>query len=340
MRLDGVDLLELTGGHDADARAWSGIRQYNRTTVADGGFKAALYAARANHGQFNTEWGAGDYGPWSGALLDLAPLPAAAEQEDVARTAIGAFLEASLHDETAYRGLFRRPMVGREWLPDDVYLVRSDDGTGTDLVTMTLGGDPAPRPRRSSATGWSAPRVMDLPLRALQDTQQGKGGDPHVDRGRRATRDGASRGSRGRMLARSQPAMGRRCASTSPPARATAGAPPPSLAGLAVEAWTTDGARVTLPLSTWGALPPPLETRLTKNDIATVASPPSGASTSRCGRPRRQVVQSYVIPLEAFAAADPSFVPARLDGVVLRIPRTGAGSVAVTGLRLAPAAEG
>ncbi len=31
VRLEGVDLLELTGGHDADARAWSGIRQYNRT---------------------------------------------------------------------------------------------------------------------------------------------------------------------------------------------------------------------------------------------------------------------------------------------------------------------
>ncbi len=74
VQLEGVDLLELTGGHDADARAWSGIRQYNRTTVDEGGFKAALYAYRANHGQFNTVWGRGDQGPWSGALLNLRPL--------------------------------------------------------------------------------------------------------------------------------------------------------------------------------------------------------------------------------------------------------------------------
>jgi hypothetical protein len=48
------------------------------------------------------------------------------------------------------------------------------------------------------------------------------------------------------------------------------------------------------------------------------------------------VVQSYAIPLAAFAAADQEFDPARLDGVALRIPRTGPGSVTVTGLRLAP----
>ena len=333
VRLDGVDLLELTGGHDADARAWSGIRQYNRTTVGDGAFKAAVYAARANHGQFNTVWGAGDHGRWSGALLNLAPLPSAADQQDLARTTIGAFLEQSLHGETAYRALFRRPMTGREWLPDDVYVVRSDDGAGTDLVTLGVGADPAPG-LEIVCDGMAGPRVMDLPLRALQGTQQGKGailawskadGDTRWGvQGLAGTDAGALAGAVGAEL---------RLDVTTP--RATIDAGPPMPIDVAVEAWTTDGVHVTLPLSTWGALPPPLEADLTKNDIATSLAAIGGLDLS-LRLPAEQVAQSYAIPLAAFASVDPAFASADLDGVALRIPRTSDGSVTVTALRLAP----
>ena len=60
-------------GGGGPCRGWSGIRQYNRTAVVEGGFKAALYAPRANHGQFNTVWGAGDQ--WAQSYA--APVPAA-----------------------------------------------------------------------------------------------------------------------------------------------------------------------------------------------------------------------------------------------------------------------
>ena len=113
------------------------------TTPARGGFKAALYAYRANHGQFNTVWGRGDQGPWSGGLLNLHPLETAEEQQDVARTAISAFLEVSLHDAAGYRAFFRRPMAGREWLPEDVCLVRSDDGSRAPLVDLAGRGGSA-----------------------------------------------------------------------------------------------------------------------------------------------------------------------------------------------------
>ena len=39
--------------------------------------------------------------------------PRSRGQEDIARTTIGAFLEASLHGIDGYRGLFQRPMTGR-----------------------------------------------------------------------------------------------------------------------------------------------------------------------------------------------------------------------------------
>ena len=98
--------------------------------------------------------------------------PPPAEQEDVARTAISAFLEASLHGRAAYRAFFARPMAGREWLPDDVYLVRSDDGRQAPLVDVATDGRPADG-LVSIATGLRSARNMSLPLRALQDTQQG-----------------------------------------------------------------------------------------------------------------------------------------------------------------------
>ena len=117
--LKGIDLLELAGGYDGDLRGWSGLRQYARTTVADGSFKAALWSYRSNHGQFNTVWGRSDHGALGGAILNLAPILDPEDQQDVPKTAITAFLEASLHGTEGYRELFQRPMRGRSWLPAD-----------------------------------------------------------------------------------------------------------------------------------------------------------------------------------------------------------------------------
>ncbi len=49
------------------------------------------------------------------------------------------------------------------------------------------------------------------------------------------------------------------------------------------------------------------------------------------------MIQSYAIPMSAFVAANPAFVPERLDRVVLRIPTGTAGNLAVAGVALAPA---
>jgi hypothetical protein len=101
-----------------------------------------------------------------------------------------------------------------------------------------------------------------------------------------------------------------------------------------VEVTSTDGVTVALPLSTWGALPPPLETRLVKDGPAANLAAISGIDlTLRSSA--EVVVQGYTIPLAAFAAADPAFIPARLDGVVLRISRATTGRLAVAGFGLA-----
>jgi dienelactone hydrolase len=335
VRLDGVDFLTLTGGHDADARAWSGIRQYNRTAVEDGGFKAALYAQRANHGQFNTVWGAGDQGPFSAGMLNLDPLLDGEAQQDVARTSIGAFLEASLHGRTEYRDLFRRPMVGREWLPDDVYAVRSDAGDERPLVTMTSGGSPE-EGLTAVEDGLASARAMMLPLRALQDTQEGRGVVLRWDEGAGT----AGWGVEGIASSPLSDAIGPGSAVRLELANGAPGTPGEGTTDVApdpvLEARTTDGVTVRLPLSTWGAVPPPLVARLTKDDLVESLARVSGMDLS-LRTPAEQVATTWRINLADFAAADPAFRPEQLDALVLRIPRTSAGSLAVTGFGLLPA---
>ena len=316
--LRGTDLLELSGGYDADARAWSGLRQFARTTVEGDSFKAAFWSYRSNHGQFNTVWGRLDQGPASGALLNLAPLLDPLEQRDVARTAIGAFLEASLHDIDGYRALFRRPMVGREWLPDDdIFLVRAVEAG----VTPLIGADPS-----QPVAGISVDRehldsaaARAVPLRALQP-----------DQGTRAVRIAWSAGEGAAAWGLTGLAATGLAASAIDIRIALANGSEPSPAGEpgtsldpVVELTSFDGVSVSLPLDRWGALPPPLVVDLTKNDLLTGLA---GIDLS-VRSPVERVLQTYVMPLAAFEAVDPAFLADRLDAIHVRIDRASAGAL-------------
>jgi dienelactone hydrolase len=316
VRLDGVDYLTITGGHDADARAWAGIRQYARTTVADGGFKAALWAYRANHGQFNTVWGRGDFGPMSGAQLNLAPLLPAADQEDVARTSLGAFLEASLHDNEAYRGFFARPMLGREWLPEDIFLVRSSEGG---VIPLTTADSATPVTGVTVETeGFTSVGSMHVPLRAILPDQAtraviarwalGDGDATWTVRGL----DAAVADRTAATTLRFALADGTR----------TDEGPTPSLR-IVVEAIVADGTTVALPLEEVGALPPPLSVQLAKHDAVFATS----GIDIHLESPAERVLQTYAIPLGLFEAIDPDLSASDVVGFRLRIDRAHPGAI-------------
>jgi dienelactone hydrolase len=315
-RLEGVDFLTIQGGHDADARAWSGIRQYARTAVAGDGFKAGLWVYRANHGQFNTVWGRGDFGPHTGTLIDLAPLLSPAEQQDVARTAIGAFLEASLHDRAAYRGFFRRPMVGQGWLPEDIVVVRS---VGGDLVPLTDGD-----PHRfvdgidEKTAGVASLHSIALPLRALQE-----------DQGMRALVVGwdgvermASWGLTGldRVGATIASATELRFALADATAASDGTGEPLTVW---VEVTSRSGVTAALPLDRVGAPPPLLPVDFPKNDLLMAVSPVDVALRS----PEERVMQTYAIPLSTFEALEPEFQAEEIEGFRLRFETMSPGAV-------------
>ena len=131
VELDDVSFFALQGSYDADEPAFHGLRQYNRIELSEGSphFKAGLYVHGANHGQFNEGWGRKDFGPPGAWLLNLAPIIDADVQRRIAAVSIAAFLESTLHDDDRYRAFFRDPRVGKDWLPEGIYVHRYTDAS-------------------------------------------------------------------------------------------------------------------------------------------------------------------------------------------------------------------
>lgn len=168
--LENVNYLTLQGGHDADVSSFEGDRQYNRVRFTDGGdwFKASVYIYRANHGQFNTVWGADDYGPPLAWLLNLKPLLSGEEQRHAGNVYMAGFLEATLRGDGRYRPLFRDHRSAQPWLPETIYVTRYEDASfrlvadfeeDVDVVTTTLDGG------RLAGAGLTVWREQDVKLR-------------------------------------------------------------------------------------------------------------------------------------------------------------------------------
>jgi dienelactone hydrolase len=175
--LEDVNYLVFHGSHDGDVTSFAGLRQYNRVrfTGRVPAFKSAVYVYRANHGQWNQEWGAFDNGPRSPRILALDALLPMEEQLEFARVYITAFLEATLKEEARYLPLFRDHRVAGGWLPPTMYKTRfqhssflplADFSEDIDLTTgtapgVTLGGE-----------GLSTWREGELVLRARMSPQR------------------------------------------------------------------------------------------------------------------------------------------------------------------------
>ena len=155
--LENVDYLVLQGGHDADVTSFTGERQYERTLLAEGGFKAAVYLHQANHGQFNTRWGRHDLLPPRDQLLRTGAIMPGDDQRRSAAALITAFLEATVRDEIGYLDVFRRPEVAAAWLPPVTTLMRYDDGAGIAIADFDEDVDPT-----TASLPGSAARGEDL----------------------------------------------------------------------------------------------------------------------------------------------------------------------------------
>ncbi|HSJ10207.1 MAG TPA: hypothetical protein VK928_09845, partial [Longimicrobiales bacterium] len=129
--VENVNYLVFHGSHDGDVSGFMGIRQYQRVRFTDGRpfLKAAVFVYRANHGQWNTVWGAHDNGPRSARILDLRTLMPAEDQRQFGRVYISAFLDATMRGRSEYLPLFRDHRVAAGWLPKTMYVTRFQEST-------------------------------------------------------------------------------------------------------------------------------------------------------------------------------------------------------------------
>jgi dienelactone hydrolase len=127
--LQNVNYLVIHGSHDGDVSSFAGLRQYQRVTFTDTAprFKSAVYMYRANHGQWNTTWGATDAGPRSARSLDLRGLVPPEDQRRFAEVYVSAFLDATLRGRREYLPLFRDHRAIGAWLPRTMYVTRFQD---------------------------------------------------------------------------------------------------------------------------------------------------------------------------------------------------------------------
>ncbi len=160
--VENVNYMVFHGSHDGDVTSFHGLRLYRRVKFTDGEprLKTAIWVYRANHGQWNTVWGAHDNGPRSGRTLDLRALMDARDQRRFAEIYISAFLETALRGDDMYLPMFRDHRVIGGWLPKTMYVTRfQTDGFRTladfeDDIDVTSGAHPGVRLRGDSLSTW------------------------------------------------------------------------------------------------------------------------------------------------------------------------------------------
>ena len=362
-----VNYLVFHGSHDGDVSTFHGLRQYQRVAFGDSGrwFKSAIYVYRANHGQWNTVWGNKDNGRSSARWLDLRALMDPEAQRQFARLYVSAFLEATLKGDDRYVAMFRDHRVAGQWLPRTMYITRYEERgfrplatfeedvnvttataagavlTGDSLGTWkegivpfrsrnelqnnsavwlgwnsrVAGDDTTRRGRPASYTltlGDSLATSLDLDgeaslslLLAATDAAPGP---------RKAPGDSA-KGAREPAAERSRPKPQRKAASDTTPV------------DLTIELVDADRVTARVPLSRFGAIRRPLETRILRRERR---------EKQRFANLYELVLQSYTLPVADFAAANPEFDPSRIRAVRLVFDRTPAGTVIVDDIGFTP----
>jgi len=161
--LSNINYFVLHGAHDGDVSSFVGMRQFQRLRFTDEQpwFKSALFIYRANHGQFNTTWGANDAGGGLDRfLLDKRAFLSGEEQRRIAKVYMSALLDATLREKRGYVALFRDYRVASSWLPKTIYENRFESNRFRVIadfeedIDVTTGSAPGVRLAADSLKTW------------------------------------------------------------------------------------------------------------------------------------------------------------------------------------------
>jgi dienelactone hydrolase len=307
--LRNASYLLLGGGHDADTWVSYGLANYHRTRFDQNheAFKALAYVYRANHGQFNTVWGDSDLGPLNSTLLNRAPYLSAQDQQQAARVFITAFLEAALRGQDAYRAVFYNLDAARAWLPQDLYVTAYQDA-GLHMVNSsdTRTGVKNIDLKEGLAEGQDL-RTWERAGLMLRDGE--------TPQGTTAVRLGWIAGAQPRYsLTLSEGAAsgwGLTAADSLSFGLATGPQDDPAALNVRVSLETAEGRTVSLPLSQFGSIHPPLPARQLKGHWYAWLM----ANKYPQAWPAEIVLQTYDLPLAAFQQLDPAFQPSAIHAI-------------------------
>lgn len=311
VRLTDVDYLVVQGAHDGIVPAFTGLATYHRIRFTGTGdhLKVALFSQRANHGRFNTVWDTGDAGLLASWMLDRGSLLSMAEQQQLSRAVVGAFLARSLFAEHAYDAFFREPRAGRDWLPDDIVQTHWES-SGRAVALGSAGG----------TTGGATA--------ALEGFDSSAARDPGL-------RDGAVQGDAATWLTWTGPATYRVPIDDALRARISLSdslvfsLAPAGSAGATVDATIElryrSGAATTVALADVAPVRPLFAATVWKADVLGDRYVPSEKVRTRVER----FLQTYAIPLAAFAApvARPGGGPDGLVSVAIHFAGEGAAFI-------------
>jgi dienelactone hydrolase len=330
-------------------------------------FKAAVYVYRANHGQWNTVWGSGDRGKRSGRTLALSALLDPEAQRQFAKIYVSAFLDATLRGKREYLPIFRDHRVIGQWLPKTMYITRFEENgfrpfsTHEGDIDLTTGSVPGVVLRGDSLAVW---REGIIPFRTANSQQNNSAvwlgwnnriaGPDTTKMGTPASYTitvpdtlarqwGIGRdGSIAFLLSPTDAKPGPRAApkdttakgdSAKKPAPAPKAPKPPKATpdttpiDLTVELTDAAGVTARLPLSTFGAIRRPLETRIMRREKRDKAQFSSLFEI---------VLQTYVLPFSDFVAVSPRLDPTRLRSIRFVFDRTTAGTVVLDDVGFSP----
>jgi hypothetical protein len=131
VQLNNINYLLIHGSNDQDVTNFMGYRQYHNITFSphNDTFKAYLYIAGANHGQFNTNWGRYDLPIPFKPFLNTRNLLDAEEQRTILKTYTKVFLDVTLKKDNTYKILFKDNKSYLADLPKTLYIQNYQDSS-------------------------------------------------------------------------------------------------------------------------------------------------------------------------------------------------------------------
>jgi hypothetical protein len=330
-------------------RSYHGARVYERVKFTDGQywFKSGLWIYGANHGQFNRVWGQRDSWGLGFPFLNVRQLIPGAEQQQIAKTYISAFLEAALHGKKGYIPLFRDHRAApARWLPGRIYLHQFADSASQvvcgyeediNLASTTIPGGSV---ETANLTDWKERELSlmwgTLDTRGVYIGWNKKGAEGPASYTIRLPEKGLNLGagsslvfsmadSNDKATERDKGEKGQdKSAKKDDKDKKKDEKPnePRDPIDLSIEVADAAGASARLSLSSYSFLQPRIESQVSKTNLA-----PKNSEI---------VFQVFEFPLARFVAANPKLKPAKIRTVRFLFDRTESGVVILDDVAFRP----